>query len=183
MVRKWISELPATEREDLLIRFLLGDEPQLRREIIRAIRRNNPCEHRASAERTRRTVGQLFSEWDRRVRENERRMAEKAARERARRKEEEARKRQAHLEDLAKRTTAMWKQVDSLIGERNAQSHDRAVTLLTDLRDASALTGKEAAFHKRLQDTVALHARKPTLIRRIEMAGLRRRSTGTLAES
>lgn len=82
------------------------------------------------------------------------------------------RKRQAYLEDLAKRTTAAWKQVESLIAERNAQSYDRAVTLLTDLRDASVLTGKEAAFQKRLQDTVAFHARKSTLIRRIEIAGL-----------
>ena len=171
-VQGWVAKLPSTEKDNLLVHFLLGEKPRLRRDTIRAIREQNSPEHKESDQTQRRTVGYLFSEWDRRVREEQRRATERAARERARRKEEEARKRQEYLRGLAPHMMATWKKVESLILDRTPQSYDRAVTLLTDLRDASALVDKNADFQKRLNDSLDRHARKSTLIRRIEQAGL-----------
>jgi len=173
MVQQYVHDLPVKDKDDLLARLLLGDELQLRHQTIRKIREQNVPVFHKEAQEQRRTVGELFSEWDRRARDEQRRAAGKVARERARREKEEARKRQAYLHGLAKCMTATWKKVESLIRDRTPQSYDRAVTLLMDLRDAATVAGKDGDFVSRLQQILERHARKSTLIRRIEQASLR----------
>lgn len=159
------------KRDDLLTRLLLGDEPQLRRETIRAIREQDPPGRCHSGQAQRRTVGDLFSEWDRSVQEEQRRAAEKAAREQARRNAEEARERQDYLQDLAQRMPAAWKEVEARIEDRTPHSYDRAVALLVDLREAATLVGRQTDFQERRKRLTGRHARKSTLIRRLEQAG------------
>ncbi len=76
-----------------------------------------------------------------------------------------------HLDALAGREPAIWSQVEGLIASKQPKSYDHAVTLLVDLRDLAARKGG-ADFHRRVDELRAAHARKPTLIDRLQKAGL-----------
>ena len=99
--------------------------------------------------------------------------AEAAARERARVAEEQARARHEYLTRVAGRAADIWDEARSLIQSRSPKSYDQAVVLLADLRDAVALVKKSHDFNGRLRELRVAHASKPSLIKRLDVAGLR----------
>jgi hypothetical protein len=174
-----LAELSATEKDGLLLRLLTHDDPATRRSLRKRLRdKRAGAAAEAGAGKQRRTsgsrtVGELATEWRRRVAIAQQRAAEAAARERARVAEEQARARQEHLTQIAAREAAAWNKVESLIQSRSPKSYDQAVVLLTDLRDASALVKNTRAFGARLRELRAAHASKPSLIKRLDVAELR----------
>jgi len=176
--RVFLADLTATERNDLLLHLLIHDDPATRRNLRKRLRRAKSgaaahpgvMGHRGASRG--RTVGELSTEWRRRVAIKEQRAAEEAARERARRAEEQAQARRKHLTQVAARGAAAWNEVESLIQSRNPKNYDRAAVLLTDLRDAATLIKKIHDFTARLGVLRAAHASKPSLIRRLKALNL-----------
>lgn len=80
--------------------------------------------------------------------------------------------RKQHLDDIASRAPAVWKQVSGWIEKRTPKGYDRAVELLSDLRDAADLTNSTSEFVGRLQGLRERHASKLSLVRRLQRAGL-----------
>lgn len=80
--------------------------------------------------------------------------------------------RKQHLEEVASRAPKTWKEVSALIESRTPKGYDQAVSLLSDLKDAAVLTSDAAASEKRLRELCEEHVRKPSLIKRLERAGL-----------
>ncbi|MGH9419800.1 MAG: hypothetical protein ACRD3J_07500 [Thermoanaerobaculia bacterium] len=76
-----------------------------------------------------------------------------------------------HLDALAGNEPAIWKEVEGLIASKQPTRYDHAVTLLVDLRDLAARKGG-AGFQQRVEELRAAHVRKPTLIDRLQKAGL-----------
>lgn len=136
------------------------------------MRRESPGERGAAKVTTkRRNVAELLREAGQAAEKRRRIAAEQAAREKARREREAAIARAKHLDELASREPAIWRQVESLIATKQPKSYDQAVDLLVDLRDLAARkTG--ADFQRRVQELCAAHARKPTFIDRLQKAGL-----------
>jgi uncharacterized Zn finger protein len=62
--------------------------------------------------------------------------------------------------------------VHCAIQARQPASYDEAVTILTDLRAVSEREGRREAFDQRLTDLQQRHARKVSLLERLERAGL-----------
>jgi uncharacterized Zn finger protein len=62
--------------------------------------------------------------------------------------------------------------VDKLIATKKPREYDTAVQLLIDLRDLAERDGDTAAFQHRLAELRAAHARKPSLLERLHLAGL-----------
>jgi hypothetical protein len=60
------------------------------------------------------------------------------------------------------------------IAKRTPKGYDRAVELLSDLKDAAVIAGRSEEFDRQLQDLSESHSGKPSLIRRLEQAGLAR---------
>ncbi|HEX5505420.1 MAG TPA: hypothetical protein VFW96_22575 [Thermomicrobiales bacterium] len=170
---RWVRDLPAAEKDALLLRVLEGDERHLHAELRRRARE-------ALAARTPdpatvaggRTVGELLAVAEERTRERQRQEAERAARERARRDREEAAARAAYLEHLAPRQDATWRAAEALIETKQPAKYDQAVQLLVDLRDVSARQQTTAAYRQRLADLRARHATKRSLHSRLDHAGL-----------
>ena len=104
--------------------------------------------------------------------ERERRDAEQRERDRARRERSTAVARQRHLGTIAVDQPAAWQRVDELIATKRPREYDTAVQLLLDLRDLGERDGDTALFRKRLADLHTVHARKPTLLERLDLAGL-----------
>lgn len=97
--------------------------------------------------------------------------AEEAAKERARREREAAVARAEHLDKFTGREPALWRQVEDLIATKHPKRYDEAVELLVDLQDLAARKD-EAAHRLQMEALRTRHARKPTLIDRLDKAGL-----------
>ncbi len=177
--RGLLAGLSAAEKDDLLLRFLVHDDAATRRSLRKRLRSRATSvaaepgtgKHRHAT--GSRTVGELATEWRRRAAIAQQRAAEAAARERARVAEEQARARHEHLTWIAARAAAVWDEARSLIQSRSPKSYDQAVVLLADLRDAAALVEKSDDFSARLRELRVAHASKPSLIKRLDVVGLR----------
>ena len=174
-LRKWIRSLTVAEKDEMLLRIAQGDEPNPRRSLMRGFREAAPGHHatRGREDNTSgRTVAEISEAWQQRLCAKQRRLAEQAEEERERQARAEAQARKKHLQDIASRTPAVWKQVSAWIAKRTPKGYDRAVELLVDLQDAAADANRTNEFLERLQALRDRHASKPSLIRRLRDAGL-----------
>ncbi|HEV2377008.1 MAG TPA: hypothetical protein VGS19_33205 [Streptosporangiaceae bacterium] len=80
--------------------------------------------------------------------------------------------RDRHLDELAKDPEAAWAQTEQLISTKQPARYDTAVTLLADLRDLARRETKTRAFTLRLAALRDAHRSKPSLMARLDRAGL-----------
>jgi hypothetical protein len=167
---EWIAPLPAQEKDTLLARVGAGEGAQVQALLLRRFRAasgSGPAAPARTATELRQAAG-----------------GRKAALEKAeeqRRREEEARRSAAraaayarHLDELATRAEAAWKEAAALIETKRPRDYDLAVTLLRDLRALADRQGDSAAFTERFLELRARHPRKPSLLERFDKAGLPR---------
>ena len=67
---------------------------------------------------------------------------------------------------------ALAQRPDGLIETKRPQDYDRAVQLMLDLRDLAVRSQEEPTFEARLVELRARHAKKPSLLARLDRAGL-----------
>jgi len=172
-LERWLSDLAESERTGLLLRLVEGGDPHLRGELLQRFRAEmTPTDREGAGEPGRRTVGQLLADTERRADARRRAEAERAAQERARLEREQTAARAKRLEHLAAHEAEAWQRVDASIATKRPAEYDVAVQALTDLRDLYAQTSRHAAFATRLGGLREQHARKPSLIQRLDSAGL-----------
>jgi hypothetical protein len=167
----WIQALPGPDKDSLLCRLAQESPMAVQREILRQFREARRPQlplPKASG----RTVGELLCTWNRQTQEKQRRAAEKKARENTRKEKEATTARQAYLDGLAQRAPQTWQQVETLIQTRQPKRYDEAAQLLRDLCDLADRQGKTAKARARLQALRDAHANKPSLLRRLDEAGL-----------
>src|ERR671915_619625 len=170
-VERWVSNLPEAEKTSLLVRLIEGNEPHLRAELVCRYRESRTLTSSKAAVK-RRTVGELLKAAERRAEERWRREAERAAQERARREQEAAEARERDLAALAQREAGAWREVDALIATKQPGKYDDAVKLLKDLRDIAIRAGRQGEVEARLVRLREQHAKKPSLVARLQAAGL-----------
>jgi hypothetical protein len=170
----WIGRLPDPEKNAILLRLVETGEPHLRAELLQRFRQASTAASRPSAEdgAGRRTVGQLLAAAEERAEARRREEAARRAEERARRKQEEAAAREKHLDGLVGREEEIWSRVGALVETKKPTEYDQAVRLLADLRDLAARAGVSEGFAMRILDLREQHARKPSLLKRLDQAGL-----------
>jgi hypothetical protein len=173
----WVAARPEAEKNALLVRLAEDDALSVRGELLRDFRqawkrsrseRGQPT----ATEVPRRTVGQLLAARDAIAAERRRREEEQKARERERQAREQARKRAEHLDALARREAAAWRQVETLIATKRPKDYDQAVELLKDLRDVAERAGRRDKAVTRIRQLREQHAGKPSLMKRFDQAGL-----------
>ena len=172
-IRKWVGELQADEKDDVLTRLIAGEDlapaTELRRRFVRECNQEG---HRTARQPRRRTAAELLRSAEDLAEESRRVAAQKAAEEKARREREAAILRAKHLDEIAGREPGLWNEVENLISTKQPKSYDSAVELLVDLRDLAARKGKTDEFRTRLDAICMAHARKPSFIERLRKAGL-----------
>ncbi|MEV4495551.1 hypothetical protein AB0J84_07590 [Micromonospora arborensis] len=169
-LRTWVVGLPARNKDAILTDLITGGDSHLRNRLLRRYRDAHPAD--ASTPTAVRTAGQLLATSADLRDERERRDAEQRERERVRRERSAAAARQRHLDTLAVDQTAAWQRVDELIATKKPREYDTAVQLLVDLRDLGERDGGSTSFQHRLAELRAVHARKPSLLERLNLAGL-----------
>jgi hypothetical protein len=119
-----------------------------------------------------RTAGQLIEAADQVHAERVRRTAEERERTRVRQERAARQARQRHLDELAVDEPAAWRQAATLIDMKRPREYDIAVQLLVDLRELSDRDGRATSFRQQLVELRARHARKPSLLERLDLVGL-----------
>ncbi|TJZ98828.1 hypothetical protein [Actinacidiphila oryziradicis] len=165
----FIAALPATEKDALLLKAVLGTAPQPGPPLLARYRATAPG-HGSGAQL--RTAAQLLDaayrrRTEHRQRENEARAAAEEARARA-----AAEAREAHLDQLARNTGKAWRDIEGLIAQKKPAAYDSAIALLKDLRDIHARTGGTTDFDRRAGELRAAHRGKPALMRRFDTMGI-----------
>ncbi|TCN40749.1 hypothetical protein EV644_10531 [Kribbella orskensis] len=165
----WVDRLSIGEKNRLLGRVLKGEAARVRIEMLRRFRGDSAP---TVPSPTRRTVADLLDDAARRRADRKRHLAAQRAENEVRREQARAQARAQRLDELATEEDTWWSRVDALIDTRKPAEYDAAVTLLTDLR---ALAEREDRYDKFTLRTTALrrtHARKPSLIERLDRAGI-----------
>lgn len=167
-LRRWVSRLPAREKEDVLIRVVSGD-PDVGRELACRFRADcSPVLDRGGT----RTVAELQGAALHTREDRQRLAAQRRAEEKATSARTQAAAREQHLTVLSARQEQAWTQVHAAIEARQPAYYDEAVAILTDLRAVSEREDRRDAFDQRLIDLQQRHARKVSLLERFERAGL-----------
>jgi hypothetical protein len=160
-IARWVAQRPVSENEALLTALIAGDEPNRALVIRKQIERElSPPVPEGDADE-RRAVGELLADAEALTRE---RQAQEAA--------ETAAMRERYLASLRTREAELWQEVEELIDRRQPSTYDAAVDRLKDLRDLAEADGTREAFSARLRQLRQTHARKSTLLRRLDLARL-----------
>jgi len=92
--------------------------------------------------------------------------------ERQKRAEAAERKRIARLEDLARRESQIWIEVEALIQRSQARPYDEATRLLGELKELAAHQGREGDFAARMSELAGRYSRHSALLGRFRRAKL-----------
>ncbi|MET7425396.1 hypothetical protein [Dactylosporangium sp. NPDC005555] len=164
----WVKQLPAADKDEAIVRLLRGDGVHLRAELLRRYGSGTATEP-AGGERT---VGELLAGAETLWTARQQRKAVRNAAEQARREAAAAAAREQRLDDLAADPERAWQRVAELIATKKPKEYDTAVALLTDLKALSERDGQRKTFRGRIHQLRQEHARKPSLLDRLERAGL-----------
>ena len=169
----WIRSLPQKEKDDLLVSAVSEPSERWKNDLLRNFQRHNaPRTSPATGAVQRRTAGDLLTAAHARAEERDRLLNAKRAAETSRRKAEDEARRAGYLDQLGKREAAAWNQIAAHIQERQPNEYDKAVTLLTDLRDVAVRRGRVPAFQSALEKLRQEHSAKVSFLRRLAKARL-----------
>jgi hypothetical protein len=159
-MRGAIAQLPREEGNAFLLRLAQG-EPYLGLALKTRLRALVGKPTVPASEASRRTVGQLLGEAERRHEVQRQRRAEEAER-----------KRIQKLDALAAREAEVWSEVHALIERKNGSAYDTAVRHLCDLRELARYKGRMAEFGRCIRQIREQYYRRPALLRRLDEARL-----------
>lgn len=169
---EWIAALQEAEKDALLLRVAQGEHAQVAATLARGFR-SEMKGTRGDADRARRTAAELRARAAELGEAHARKQARRAAEVRRRREAAAAAARTKHLDSLAARKPAAWRDVQRLVESKKPKAYDEAVRLLVDLRDLAAREAGDRDFARRLDAVREGHARKPSFIARLDKAGLK----------
>lgn len=171
-LRTWITTLPINERDDLLANILSGsmqgDQTAALQQVSRFTQIWRTLRGDKKAKVKTRTVGELLKKAEI-VRQNRERLeAEKKAAELAEKQRLQKIAREKRLNEITGQEPILWAQIESLVSEKKAKSYDKAIELLTDLRDLAART-RASDFHLKLKNLREKHSPKSSFIERLRI--------------
>lgn len=167
----WIQSLPEKEKNNLLVAAVSEPGAHWKSGLLRRFEHQNARRTLHVATR-RRTAGDLLTLAHARAEERNHLLEAKRAAEVARRKAEDETNRARYLDRLETHEDATWNQIAAHIQKRQPNEYDKAVTLLTDLRDLSVRQGQVAAFQTAVEKLRRTHAAKESLLLRLTKAKL-----------
>lgn len=178
VVEAWVAALGAAEKDEFLTRLLLATEDaaavaaELQNRLCTACHDSRPTGSRSHE--PRRTVGALLRAAEQRSAQHTQAAERAAAEEKLLRAREIAAARVRHLDRLVDAEPRLWADVERFVATKVPKSYDLAVAHLVDLRDLAARKerGGSTDFAARLERFRATHLRKPSLLARLERAGL-----------
>ncbi len=171
-LESWIQDLPASEKDALLLRLMEEGVPTLQAELLQRFRKSQAPSEGPAFGPGGRTVAELISAAEERAERHRREEERRKAEEQARLERERAAARTKYLDSLVGREDRLWHDVEALIQAKKAREYDQAVELLKDIRDLAARAGSSEAFDERLSQLRQRHSNKPSFMERLARAKL-----------
>lgn len=168
-ITAWLQKLPATDKDAWLERLVAGETVTIQAEVLTRYRATQQADRPS---RERRTVAELLEIAEARAKKRQREEARERAADQAELERKAAAEKAKRLDALATREAKAWEQVDAFIASRKPTDYDAAVALLCDLRDLDARDGRDNQAWRRIGELRTTHAKKPTLIERLDKAKL-----------
>lgn len=165
----WVKSLPVAEKDQLLLRVVDDHAATVRIEMLRRFHDQHTPNIPSPP---RRAVTDLLDTASRRRDDRARRAATRRSKDEARRAEARALTRKRRLDELASDEDAAWSRIDSMISARKPSEYDAAVTLLADLQALAEREDRLDVFARRSLALRQIHARKSSLIERLDRAGV-----------
>jgi len=172
-IADWVTALPASEKDKFLTMVAEGEGAQVEALLVRRFRRETRPAGTAPGS-TGRTAGELLAAAE--ARRAAREQAEARAKEeaRARRAAEQAAAYERHLQNLTGRKEETWQQVAELTVLSKPKEYDQATQLLRDLHVIAQREDDITAFTTRVRELRTRYAKRPSLMERLDKAGLPR---------
>jgi hypothetical protein len=164
----WVKQLPQADKDKVIVRLLDGEGAHQRAELLR---RYNGDEDQPAVGGGR-TAGQLLAGAEERWTKRQRAADKRKAAERAHQEKAAEAARQQRLDAIAADPEQAWQYVRTLIAIKKPKEYDLAVALLTDLKAIAERDNQGNAFIAQVRQLREEHARKPSLIDRLDRAGL-----------
>ncbi|TDC04837.1 hypothetical protein E1267_21640 [Nonomuraea longispora] len=164
----WIGALRAKRKDALLLRVIEEDGAKVRWELLREF----GGETTGQETETGRTVAELLDSAAARRHVREQQEAAQRAEEQARREQERRQARELRLNRLAQDLDSAWDVVETSISTKKPREYDQAVELLRDLHALALRDEHTGAFNQRLTHLRERHQGKPSLVKRLNDAGL-----------
>jgi hypothetical protein len=171
-LKSWIHNLPANEKDAILLHLIEAPSPHLGAELKQRFQRAVSTTANSNMNQSLRCAQDLISRAETYTSERKRRAAEQKAKALAREKKQRAIAQEKYLKDLAGREDSIWKKVNVLIDSKQPAKYDEAVMLLVDLRDLYKKTGKENTFKQKLITISQAHYRKVSFLDRVQKSCL-----------
>jgi hypothetical protein len=170
-----VRGLADSDKTKLLVRLVADDDPHhLHAELIQRVTQaiEPAAEQVPGGTGARRTVEQLLGAAARRAEARTRAAVEKAERERQQLARAQAAARARYLDGLVGHVDELWQHVEALVATKRQTDYDAAVKVIQDLHDLAARRGQLDIFASRLQQLRARHAKKVSLLDRLDSAPL-----------
>jgi len=174
-MRKWLTAVPAAQKDKWLWRVFQGEEFGLRPEMMREFQRAQNPEKPAAATRDespRRTVGELRKAAETYGEQRRLAEAEQRAAAEARKKKEAEAARALRLAALSGKEEAAWNKVGTWIKSKDTEDYDNAVALLLDLQSLARQNNQVQAFVSKMDEIRKLNVAKRALLNRLKKAAL-----------
>jgi hypothetical protein len=170
-IADWVKALPASEKDKFLIMVAEGQGAQVEALLVHRFRRESRPAGTTPAS-TGRTASELLAAAE--ARRAAREEAEARAKEeaRARRAAEQAAAYERHLQNLTGRKDETWQQVEELTVFSKPKEYDQATQLLRDLHEIARREDDITAFTARVRELRTRYAKRPSLMERLDKAGL-----------
>jgi hypothetical protein len=166
----WVKNLPLPEKNRVLVSMIVDNRAATTRTAL--LRRYRDQHTPTITTPPRRTIADLLDTAARHRADRERTEATQRAAEQARREQARAEAHERRLDDLARDEESAWARVESMIDTKKPGEYDNAVTLLTDLQALAKRDNHYDTYLDRSQALRHTHARKPSLIARLDQAGI-----------
>jgi hypothetical protein len=165
---EFLASVRAEEKDAMLARVVSGEGAQVQALLLRRFRAATGAPPTAPARLPAELLEATADRIDARTAALQKRLSEKEASE----AEAKAAAYAKRLDQLAAREEEAWAKVAGWIETRKPRGYDLAVSLLRHLQAVADRQEGSAAFRKRLSELRAQHQRKPTLLNRLDQAGL-----------
>lgn len=165
---RWVKALAEPEKNDLVVRLMRGDDVHLRSELLARFHGTTSVQGTNAG----RTAGKLLAAAEERWSRRQQLAQQREAAELERRKRAAAAAREQRLNALAGRQEQEWQRVSAMIETKRPKEYDAAIILLAGLKALADRDGDAEAFRQRMRQVRERHARKPSLLDRLDRAGL-----------
>lgn len=170
-LRAWLSTLSPNEKDNMLESILNssidGDQTATLLHTNSFIQTWRLLRKDQEKKCDRRTIAQLLKEAEIARQRRVQIEAEEATAELVEKKKLQRIAREKRLNEIMGRESILWDQIETLASEKKAKSYDRAIELLTDLRDL-AMRENSTDFPSQLNGLKQHHSAKSSFIKRIE---------------